>query len=262
MEFKKNRMAAMLEGMQALQPTQALTRPAFFSNAKEVQAIQSGQQKAKARLTKLRARYVKAIQKPAVHDPVYKMCQRIFHKDDALCLTRDTKMRSLIRRRALRRFLMGYPPRKKNDTSMGDAINWEWMIECANTQNAELVLVSRDSDYGLVYESRAYPNDHLLQEFHERVSRKRELLLYTKVSEALDHFKIHVTPAEKKEEEEIARPAQILDLGDLSNLKPSPKWIQESIRALKTTPSLSGRLDEMLADALAAIASYSENEKK
>lgn len=62
------------------------------------------------------------------------------------------------------------------------------MIECALRNNAELVIVSRDADYGIVFENKAYIKDHLRQEFRERVSRKRKLLLYTKISEALKHF--------------------------------------------------------------------------
>jgi hypothetical protein len=208
MEFKKNRQAAMIEGMQELKPAQALARPGLFSDTKEMRAIHSGQKKAETRVKKLKARYVKALASPAEQDPVYKICQRIFHKEDPLVLTREMPIRKLIRRRALRRFLLGCPPRKRNDTSMGDAFNWEWMVECAISQNAELVIVSRDADYGVVFENEAYVNDHLKQEFSERVSRKRKLLLYHKVSEALRHFQIQVTEKEKQEEEAIVKTPQ------------------------------------------------------
>src|SRR5580765_7471463 len=43
------------------------------------------------------------------------------------------------------------PPRKPNDTSMGDAINWEWIVECAKTLNGSVIIVSRDRDYGVTY---------------------------------------------------------------------------------------------------------------
>lgn len=77
------------------------------------------------------------------------------------------------------------------------------MIECALRNNGELVIVSRDADYGTVFEDKAYVNDHLKQEFGERVSTKRKLLLYTKLSDALKHFQIPVTRAEEEEEEHI-----------------------------------------------------------
>lgn len=55
------------------------------------------------------------------------------------------------------------------------------MVHCATTQKAELVIVSRDSDYGALFDGKAYVNDHLKQEFSERVSKKRKLLLYTRL---------------------------------------------------------------------------------
>jgi len=255
MEFKKNRHAAMMEGIGELKPSQALARPGLFSDAKEVQAIQSNQKKADARVKKLKTRYIKALSSPADDDPVYKICQRIFHKVDALVLTRDMAERRLVRRRALRRFLLGYPPRKRNDTSMGDAFNWEWMLECANSQNAELVIVSRDADYGLVFESNGYPNDHLVQEFHERVSRKRKLLLYGKLSEALQHFQITVTEREKQAEEAITQPPEpppvIADLQSGWTLSAEKATELQKALAFLQSPDFQDRLRKM-AEAVSA----------
>lgn len=208
MEFKKNRLSAMLEGMQELKPPQPFQRPGFFSDAQHAKAIQQSQKRADASMKALRARFIRSLSSPSRSDPVYKICQRIFNKKDPLVLTREDPLRRAIRRRALRRFLLGCPPRKKNDTSMGDAFNWEWMVECAIKQKAELVIVSRDADYGMVIDDVGYPNDHLVQEFHDRVSRKRNLYLYNKASVALQHFQVKVTEKEKEEEEAIvqARP--------------------------------------------------------
>src|SRR5690349_6559571 len=80
MEFKKNRHAAMLEGMNELKPSQALARPGIFSDAKAVRAIQTSQKKADARVKTLKSRYAKAFASPSTSDPVYKITQRIFHK--------------------------------------------------------------------------------------------------------------------------------------------------------------------------------------
>jgi hypothetical protein len=207
MEFKKNRHAAMLEGLQELKSPPTMMRPGLFSDAKAVKAIQKSQKDAEARVSKLKARVLRALKNPAQHDPVYQVCQRVFHKEGELVLTRDDKLRHVVRRKALKRFLLGCPPRKRGDTSIGDAVNWEWMIHCSKTRNAELVIVSRDSDYGAVVEGVAYVNDHLKQEFSERVSKKRQILLYHKLSDALKHFDVKVTKAEEQEEEIIAKPA-------------------------------------------------------
>jgi hypothetical protein len=204
-EYKKNRQIAILEGMQDLKPPQQIPRPAMFSDAKASAAINKSLKDAEKRVKALKARLAKVLSEPAKFDPVYKACQRIFHRTSPLVLDRNDPLRAQIRRKAFRRFLHGCPPRKKADTSIGDAFNWEWMVHCAKSENAELVIVSRDSDFGVSFDGKAYINDHLRQEFSERVSQKRELLLYTRLSEALKHFRVKVTPAEERAEAEIVK---------------------------------------------------------
>lgn len=202
-EYKKNRQAAILEGMQDLKPPQQVPRPALFSDAQASAVLNKHLKEADKRVKALKAKLAKVLENPGAHDPVYQVCQRVFHRDSPLVLTREDPRRRAIRSRAFRRFLHGCPPRKKNDTSIGDPFNWEWMIECARERNAELVIVTRDSDYGATLENKSFINDHLRQEFSERVSKKRKLLLYPRLSEALKHFSVKVTPAEEKAEAEI-----------------------------------------------------------
>jgi predicted nucleic acid-binding protein len=210
-EFKKNRQTAILEGMQELKAPAQIPRPGIFSDAKASALLSKSIKEADKRVKSLKSKLTKILENPAAHDPVYKACQRIFHKADELVLTREDKLRHTIRRKAFRRFLHGCPPRKKNDTSIGDAINWEWMIHCANASNAELVIVTRDSDYGAHFENRAYINDHLKQEFGERVSKKRKLLLYSRLSEALKHFEVAVSKQEEELESElVSKPPSVV----------------------------------------------------
>ncbi len=208
MEFKKNRQNAILEGMQGLKPPQHITRPGLFSDAKAVKIMQKGVKADAKRIKSLKARYANVLKNPASYDPVYQICQRIFHKNDASVLKIDNKLRYTIRRKAFHRFILGCPPRKNKDTSIGDAFNWEWMIHCAVEMKAELVIVSRDSDYGVTYENNNYISDHLKQEFSERVSKKRKILLYGKLSDALKHFSVNVTSDEAQEEELIIQTKQ------------------------------------------------------
>jgi PIN domain len=211
-EFKKNRQVAILDGLKELKSLSAMARPGIFSDAKAVEVINRGLKKANKRIAGLRLRLTRVLDNPALHDPVYKACQRIFHKKDPLVLTRENKIRYAIRRKAFRRFLHGCPPRKPGDTSIGDAFNWEWMIHCANQNNAELVIVSRDQDYGIEFDKKVYINDHLRQEFSERVSKKRKLLLYTRLSEALKHFEVQVTAEEEAVETEFITATRDVDI--------------------------------------------------
>jgi hypothetical protein len=213
MEFKKHRQGAILEGFKALKGPDSIPRPGLFSAAKSALALQRDIRNAEKRVNALKDRLRRALDKPAVYDPVYKVFQRCYHKADDLAFTRQSEEKIRLRRLAFRRFLFGYPPRKAGDTSIGDAINWEWLVRCAIKHEAEIHIASRDSDYGVTFEGRPYVNDHLLQEFRERVSKKRGLFLHTRLSEALKKFDVPITPEEEKEEEAI-----------VVSEKAPPKW--------------------------------------
>jgi hypothetical protein len=206
-EFKKNRQAAIYEGMKQLKEPTQIPSPGIFSDATATRVMVKNLKEAGKRAKRLHTRLIRALEDPAQHDPVYQVCQRVFQKTDDLTLTRDNPVRRAIRRSAYRRLLHGCPPGKRGDTSYGDAFNWEWMVNCAIKQAAGLVIVSRDSDYGITIENKSYINDHLRHEFSDRVSRKRKLLLFTSLSAALKVFDVAVSEKEAAVEEELlARP--------------------------------------------------------
>jgi hypothetical protein len=202
-EFKKNRQAAILEGMKQLKEPSQIPSPGIFSNAAATRVMANNLKEAGKRAKHLQARLIRALEDPAQHDPVYQVCQRVFQKSDDLTLTRDNPIKRSIRRAAYRRLLHGCPPGKKGDTSYGDAFNWEWMVYSASKQQAGLVIVSRDADYGITIENKSYINDHLRHEFSDRVSRKRTLVLYTSLSEALKAFDVAVPEKEEQLEKEL-----------------------------------------------------------
>jgi predicted nucleic acid-binding protein len=237
MEFKKNRQNAILEGISELKPPNQISRPGLFSDAKAVKKMQSSLKTAEVSVRRLRHRFAQALEKPTTKDPVFKVCQRIFHRGDDLVLRRGDKIRHAVRRRAFRRFVLGCPPRKKGDTSIGDAINWEWMVDRAIAKKAELVIVSRDSDYGVTYDGRSIINDHLRQEFTERVSKKRKVLLFAKLSDALKLFSVSVTPQEEEEEKSLITPAVMSAAG-----AGAVTGVGQSVRA----PTLQVLLEELL----------------
>jgi PIN domain-containing protein len=204
MEYKTNRQKAILAGKKALAAPPGMQRLGVFSNAAAFKSAEKALKAAEVRVNKLKKQLAQILQNPAQYDPVYQACQRLFHRASPLVLTRDNPIRKRIKRRALQRFLLGCPPRKSGDTSMGDAVNWEWMIQCAETQSAGLVIVSRDSDYGIEYEGKYYLNEHLRHEFSDRVSQQRKVVLCRLLSDALKHFNVTVSAAEEKEEKELA----------------------------------------------------------
>jgi PIN domain len=207
-EFKKNRQQVILKTVQLLQDHLPKKVPSVgvLAQAKQFKMVGAEIDSARSRINKLQTQLIAMLEKPTDKDKVFQAVHRVFHRDGPLVLTREQKddeKRKAIRERAERRFMHGCPPRKANDTSYGDALNWEWMIDCAISKSAELVIVSRDADYGATHEGRSYINDHLRHEFSNRVSQKRELLLYTKLSDALKHFKVVVTQAQVEAEAEL-----------------------------------------------------------
>ena len=200
MEFKKNRQGVILEGIKSLVPPAPIATQGVLSDAKAKRAIEKNVKAIATRVTGLKKRMMRLLADPVHHDPVYQACQRILCRNDDLVLGLEDKERLAIRRKAIRRFYLGCPPRKSSDTSIGDAYNWEWMVACAIKHKAELVILTRDSDYGREVDSTFYLNDHLRQEFSERVSKKRRVYLCKSIAVALRHFGVKVTKEEEAEE--------------------------------------------------------------
>lgn len=228
MEYKKNRQGVILQSLKALKAPDmgTLVIPAFLHESQPKKRIEQAKKRLNDQIGLVKQRIAKLLQNPAQNDPIYKTLQRLFVAGRPHHLTRKRKERFEIRRLAKKRFVLGYPPRKDGDTSIGDAINWEWLIYCANEARTGIVIVSRDSDYGLEHDGVPVLNDWLRQEFKERVSRKREITLTSRLTEGFKLAGIAVTPKEEREEEELVK--------DLKTEKPAtPKSLQEIYNWLK-----------------------------
>jgi len=204
MEYKKNRQRVILDSLKSIKPpdSSSLVVPSFLQESKPNKAIRTAQEQLSTQSRLLKERTAKLLQSPSRNDPVYMVLQRLFKAKQPCHFHRaiDQKTKDDIRG-AQRRFALGYPPRKNGDLSMGDSINWEWTIHCAQQCTDDIVIVSRDSDYGLVYEKDAMLNDWLRQEFKERVSRKRLLTLTGKLTEGFKLASITVTREQEESEE-------------------------------------------------------------
>ena len=205
MEFKKNRQAAIIESLGHLKRRDPVAHAAFLAESASAAILGRRIEDANRRIHKFRDRLRKVLESPTRSDPVYKVVQRLFVDDTASNLTRTKDVRRAIKRLALRRFLLGYPPRKPKDTSMGDAVNWEWIIHLAKETGRNVAIVSRDSDYGEAIDKKVYINDWLVQEFKDRVSKKRQLLLVDRLSHALKLLDVKVTKEAEQEEAEVAK---------------------------------------------------------
>ncbi|QYZ66992.1 MAG: DUF4935 domain-containing protein [Gammaproteobacteria bacterium (ex Lamellibrachia satsuma)] len=196
--YKSTRYAAFFQISQT--PDSVIT---LLKNDKSATALDKDQQKIQKRIKKLKTRLDSVLENPGRYDKVYQVLQRLFSKKKDIDLYRKHKKRYEVRELAQKRFILGYPPRKKNDTSIGDAINWEWLIYVAEEKNADIWIVSRDGDYGVTQDNNGFLNDWLKQEFKERIHKKRKIILCPKLSIALREFEIPVTKEEEQEEERI-----------------------------------------------------------
>lgn len=201
MEYKKNRQRVILDALNSVKTPDwsGLTPPAFLSDATPANVITRNKKVISAQQEKLKKRMAKILDNPISNDPVFKTLQRVFNNKSEYNLTRDKKIRFTNRHLARKRFVLGYPPRKQNDTSIGDAVNWEWIIHCAKISKKNIVVVTRDTDYGIGHNGKFFLNDWLLLEFKERVGKQRKIVLTDRLTEA---FKLVAIPVSAQAEQE------------------------------------------------------------
>jgi predicted nucleic acid-binding protein len=203
MEFKKNRQRVILESLKNLKAPEwaSLTAPPFLAEPRAIGILRRHRTSTEQQVRKMQTQIERVLRNPAQHDTVYAITQRLFKAESPYNLDRSKTIRRQIRSLARKRFSLGYPPRKDHDLSLGDAINCEWLIHCAiGSKCRRLIIVSRDSDYGVRHPKGPILNDWLVQEFKDRVSRKRTLILTDRLSEGLKSASIAVTAAQEKAE--------------------------------------------------------------
>jgi hypothetical protein len=211
MEFRKNRQKVILETIGEVNKISGggLNIPTILFDAKPVEMIKKAQKQITAQQKKIRDRIDKLLSNPGTQDKVFQTLQKIFKTESEFNLNRVNKKRFTIRRLALKRFYLGYPPRKKEDNSIGDAINWEWIIDCASRTDKHIILVTRDNDFGINYGDNSFLNDWLQIEFRERISQKRKIILTDKLSKAFKLVQIPVTQEMVEEEDSIIKTRKI-----------------------------------------------------
>lgn len=204
MEFLKNRQSAIIDNSNENNLNIDARLPAVMGDSQLSTILKKEKKEIEKRKKELQKRIVNIIKSPSNYDPVYKSLESIFSSENNHVLTRDMKIRHKIKRLAWRRFMLGYPPRKGKDTSIGDALNWEWFIHCCKNLKGKFIIVSRDSDFGATYNGHSFLNDALKSEFRDRVGRK-SVTYTTKLSEALKLLEVSITPEEEKSEEDQIR---------------------------------------------------------
>jgi len=192
MEFMKHRQKTVLDMLARLKPTEPVALPPIIVDKKAAQALKGQRQAMEQRRRKLRGQVENILLKPGTHDPVFRALQSLYTNPTDLVLCRPNDDRYRIRELAEKRWRLGYPPRKETDTSIGDAINWEWLVDCAKRRDGHVIIVSRDNDYGRTYEGQGYLNDWLQQEYKARVTGRSKAVLTQKLGDALKLMNVSV----------------------------------------------------------------------
>lgn len=203
MEFLKNRQRVLVESLGKLKDQVPPTVPAIFADSATNESMRSLSRAGAQKAGLIRKRIMKLFDGPKQNDTVYQTLTDVFQSQSRHVLTRDMPIRAKVKRLALRRFLLGYPPRKASDTSYGDAFNWEWIVHCGQTFQGQILIVSRDGDYGVHVQSKHYLNDQLSREYRDRVGPRKSIAYTTRLSDALKALQVRV-PKEEVDAEEAA----------------------------------------------------------
>ena len=213
-EYKKNRQRVILDSFSQFKPPQwnNLSVPALLSESPEANEIERLKQAISQQQQKINRDIENLLKAPLTHDPVFTALNALFKNPSSYNLHSGHVEKNQITEKALKRFMLGYPPRKENDTSIGDAINWEWIVSCASNAKKCVIIVTRDSDYGAALKEESFINDWLYQEFKDRVGSMFDIVLTQKLSKALKLIDVQVSEEMVSEEENMIKHYEDLDM--------------------------------------------------
>jgi hypothetical protein len=223
MEFLKNRQKVITATLDKLKKPDRMSFPPIIEGYQPVKAAKRELDKAVRSHGQIRKKIEAILRDPAKNDPVYKALKRLFDGQGNFVIARDNADRFRIRSLARKRAVLGYPPRKDSDVAVGDAVNWEWVIHCANASQDlhNVMIVSRDNDYGVTIDGEGFLNDWLKKEFKERVSRKRKIALTQKLTAGLKKLDEIVRPEDEQEEDRVIRSLPDIRYSEFTEL---PRW--------------------------------------
>jgi len=222
MEFMKHRQKTILDMLARLKASEPVALPPIIADKKAAQAMKAQKEAMDERRKKLRSHVEQILLNPGTHDPVYRALQSIYANPTDLVLCRPKDERYVIRKLAEKRWKLGYPPRKDSDTSIGDAINWEWIIDCANRRDGHVIIVSRDQDYGRAYLDSIYLNDWLQQEYKARVKGRCRVILTNRLGSAFKRMAVTVPQQVITAEGKLLSASVTLIPGTATAYHPSP----------------------------------------
>lgn len=232
MEFLKHRQRVLNEFLREFEKPKTQRVPACIESYQPAISFQKNAKDALANYRKVVSKIERMIENPSRNDRVFKSIGKIFDGEGAYSLKRNTEGKERTRSLARKRFSLGYPPRKKDDTSFGDGLNWEWIVKCACDckMKSNVFIVSRDGDYGIKRNGSYHVLDWLKKEFGDRVGKRRKIEHSELLADGLKKFDVKVSKKEVEEERDVA---------DQQRIKLRDDRHYGNIRALKYLQNLN-----------------------
>ncbi len=242
MEFFKNRQKVIADSLGKMQKPNRVSLPPILAEFEPAKTMQAALDEAVKAHGLVRDKIEAIVGDPEHHDPVFKELSRLFATPSPLNLSSSHAKRGEVHTLARERFALGYPPRKSTDNSCGDAINWEWIIACAKqVSGCHVLIVSRDSDYGLTTSEASTLNDWLKLEFTKRVGPKRKIELTARLTTALKRLEEHVSAEDEKEESRL--------LADLPRFDLERDGLQSLRSAVRERDGVPSWFSDLIAEA-------------
>jgi len=205
MEFKKNRQKVILSlfedaGLSAELETAV---PPVLETEELRETVDSQLDELVALDRHLKREALQMLEAPSDHDPVYQCLNRLFHDPSPNHLSRSDDSFEKLLARARRRFSLSWPPRRRFNDSVGDCIHWEWILECAARSSSQVIVATRDRDFGATFEGHSFLDDWMREEFTERVGNGCRASMTPRLADGLEAVGARVSPEMQQAEERI-----------------------------------------------------------
>lgn len=197
-EFKKNRQTVIEEYIKHLpiKIKDVAQAPVLLSNTPQARSIRRSAEALQSQLVILEKKLKDILSQPENHDEAYKKIMPLFNIESLFNYRKtNIEISDKIFSAAIKRFHRGMPPRKKDDLSIGDALNWEWCLYCCSlAKKFNLIILSRDGDFAENPKDHHSPINHFLEEeFKARIGNEFSVKLERSLKNALKEINIKLT---------------------------------------------------------------------
>jgi hypothetical protein len=208
MEFLKNRRKVLNESWGSVKKPDKFRLPPALSRLKAGAELSALVERAQEEYERLKSEMHQISSNPAEFDEIYRAISDLLGGSGKLHVGHNEPEFDDVSSYAEDKFLRGQPPRKSNDTAFGDAINWEWVLRCAEQHKSshKILIVSKDSDYGEKIGINYCLNEWLAEEFATRVGSRHQIKLTANLTDALKILNEPVSEADEVAEQETNPP--------------------------------------------------------